>query len=80
MIIGRVAPSASADRLDTRSPVQQFSSWHSIGFCQLILSWHRRRRQRRTLRELIDQSHILKDIGLSREQALQEAAKPFWRR
>jgi uncharacterized protein YjiS (DUF1127 family) len=36
-------------------------------------------RQREALRELADDKHLLDDIGLTREQALDEATKPFWR-
>ena len=49
------------------------------------IQWHRwfgwaeRRRQRIALRELADDKHFLNDLGLTREQALHEAAKPFWR-
>jgi uncharacterized protein YjiS (DUF1127 family) len=35
--------------------------------------------QRIALREIADDPHLLRDLGLTREQALQEAAKPFWR-
>ena len=35
--------------------------------------------QRIALREIADDPHLLRDIGLSREEALREAAKPFWR-
>jgi uncharacterized protein YjiS (DUF1127 family) len=35
-------------------------------------------RQRRCLAEL--DGRLLKDIGVSREQALAESEKPFWRR
>jgi uncharacterized protein YjiS (DUF1127 family) len=42
-----------------------------------IRLWRRRTRSRQQLRELND--HLLKDIGLSREAASYEAAKPFWR-
>jgi uncharacterized protein YjiS (DUF1127 family) len=38
-----------------------------------------RSRQRRDLRQLARDERLLADIGLSREQALREAAKPFWR-
>ncbi|NOJ38062.1 DUF1127 domain-containing protein [Bradyrhizobium australiense] len=38
-----------------------------------------RRRLRGALRELAEDKHLLADIGLTREQALEEAAKPFWR-
>jgi len=36
--------------------------------------------QRRALRELAQEERLLSDIGLTREQALREADKPFWRR
>lgn len=36
-----------------------------------------RRRGRRELREL--DARLLRDVGISREQALREADKPFWR-
>jgi uncharacterized protein YjiS (DUF1127 family) len=38
-----------------------------------------RRRQREALRKLADDKHLLDDLGLTREQALDEAAKRFWR-
>lgn len=38
---------------------------------------HERSRQRQTLRDLDD--HLLRDIGVTREQAEREAHKPFWR-
>jgi len=41
--------------------------------------WAERNRQRVALRELADDKHFLCDLGLTREQALAEAAKPFWR-
>ena len=44
--------------------------------------WFARSRQRRVLREIAERSdfHLLKDIGVSQEEALREADKPFWRR
>jgi uncharacterized protein YjiS (DUF1127 family) len=42
------------------------------------LDWAERRRQRIALRELADDKHFLDDLGLTREQALDEANKPFW--
>jgi uncharacterized protein YjiS (DUF1127 family) len=42
-------------------------------------NWPERRRQRETLRELADDKHLLDDLGLTRAEALDEAAKPFWR-
>ncbi|THF64991.1 DUF1127 domain-containing protein [Pseudothauera nasutitermitis] len=38
----------------------------------------RRNAARRELRELDER--LLRDVGISREQALREADKPFWRR
>ena len=37
------------------------------------------RSQREALRAIADDKHLLKDLGLTREQALEEADKPFWR-
>ena len=45
-----------------------------------IAAWIIHRRERRTLRELAEDKRLLTDIGLTREQVLGEAAKPFWRR
>ena len=42
-------------------------------------SWLDRPLQRIALREIADDPHLLSDLGLSREEALREAAKPFWR-
>ena len=39
--------------------------------------WHARNRQRRALLELTPEQ--LDDIGIAREAARDEAAKPFWR-
>jgi uncharacterized protein YjiS (DUF1127 family) len=43
--------------------------------------WMKRSRQRRALYEIAerDDHHLLKDIGVSREEAFREAGKPFWR-
>ncbi|MFG3597648.1 DUF1127 domain-containing protein [Bradyrhizobium sp. RDI18] len=42
--------------------------------------WMGRSRQRRQLGELAElNNYLLKDIGVSQEQAFREAAKPFWR-
>jgi uncharacterized protein YjiS (DUF1127 family) len=38
-----------------------------------------RQRQRAALRDLADDPHRLNDLGLTRQQALEEADKPFWR-
>jgi uncharacterized protein YjiS (DUF1127 family) len=42
-------------------------------------SWLDRPLRRIALREIADDPHLLSDLGLTREEALLEAAKPFWR-
>jgi uncharacterized protein YjiS (DUF1127 family) len=43
--------------------------------------WFARSRQRRTLREIAERNdfHLLRDIGVSQEEALREVDKAFWR-
>ncbi len=41
-----------------------------------LLRWHELARQRRALLRLDD--HMLKDVGLSRADAVREAERPFW--
>jgi len=43
----------------------------------LWLLWYRRWQQRQHLAEL--DAHLLRDIGVTRPEALREAGKPFWR-
>lgn len=43
----------------------------------LLLTWMERERERRQLAAL--DHHLLRDIGISRSDALEEAGKPFWR-
>ena len=43
----------------------------------LVFLWRARYRQRRSLSKLDDR--LLKDVGLTRKDAAQETAKPFWR-
>lgn len=50
-------------------------AWVSTAFRQLR-HWSERARQRHQLGML--DAHQLRDIGISREQALAEASKPFW--
>jgi uncharacterized protein YjiS (DUF1127 family) len=56
--------------------------WRLIaGARPTIARWFARSRQRRALREIAERNnfHLLKDIGVSQEEALREADKPFWR-
>jgi uncharacterized protein YjiS (DUF1127 family) len=43
----------------------------------LLASWRRRARERAQLREMSER--LLRDIGVTRAQASEEAGKPFWR-
>jgi uncharacterized protein YjiS (DUF1127 family) len=70
-------------------PLHQSNSWCALSVSRsasrsapwhLIRCWAERRGQRRALAELARMSHLLDDIGLTRAQALREAAKPFWQR
>lgn len=45
---------------------------------RLMRFWAARRRQRSALRELAEIEYLLVDIGVTRAQALREAAKLFW--
>jgi uncharacterized protein YjiS (DUF1127 family) len=47
------------------------------GWLIALARMHERSCQRRTLRDLDE--HLLRDIGVTREQAEGEARKPFWR-
>ena len=47
------------------------------GWLRLAEIWIERSRNRRALTRLDD--HLLRDIGISREAAEREAARPFWR-
>lgn len=46
---------------------------------RMVRFWTAPQAQRAALAELLDSAHLLADIGLTREQALRESAKPFWR-
>jgi len=51
-----------------------------ISRCRRIIArWLARSRQRIALRDIAYDDHLLKDIGVSRQEALREADKPFWR-
>jgi uncharacterized protein YjiS (DUF1127 family) len=45
-----------------------------------VAAWFVRSSQRRALHELAREGRLLSDIGLTRDEALREAVKPFWRR
>jgi len=65
---------------DPATPLPQSSSGTSPPFGPPgWWSWLDRPLQRLALREIADDPHLLSDLGLSREEVLREAAKPFWR-
>jgi uncharacterized protein YjiS (DUF1127 family) len=50
-----------------------------ISRCRRIIArWLARRRTRIALCDIAGDDHLLKDIGVSRGDALREADKPFW--
>jgi uncharacterized protein YjiS (DUF1127 family) len=63
-------PAAAAGR-----PADRLRAALSWGILTL-LRWQELARQRRALGALSD--HMLKDLGLSRADALREAGRPFW--
>jgi len=52
-----------------------------IGFSAVIRRWIARSRQRQALSELAERNdYLLKDIGVTQDEARREAAKWFWQR
>lgn len=66
---------------DPAAPVHQSSSGRRSPYPRRRgwWSWLDRLDERVALREIADDPHLLRDVGLTRHQALHEAAKPFWR-
>jgi len=67
-------------------PARQASPLHQENWgIALAEAWHRwclrwaRHEQRAALLDLVDDPHRLRDLGITRRQALEEADKPFWR-
>ena len=48
----------------------------AAAMARVVQRWNQRSRQRTVLRKL--DAAQLRDMGISREDALREAAKPFW--
>lgn len=61
--------SAPVFRIELANPAQRLLA--------TLIAWQQRYELRRHLLEMDD--HLLEDVGISRDQARQEAAKPFWR-
>lgn len=65
-----------------RSPTRPLPSFPSpvqalVRLADMVASWERRARERKTLAEMSE--HMLKDLGISRVDARRESDKPFWR-
>jgi uncharacterized protein YjiS (DUF1127 family) len=73
---------ATGGTSQARSVAQLWHLWWRVGAALLSalfatgLIWVERSRQRHDLCTL--NAHLLKDIGVTREQALREAHRPFW--
>ena len=66
-------------RIDLASPLHgHFVEVHDSGPIAALRAAFDRARQRRLLAELDE--WLLRDVGITRSQALGEAGKPFWRR
>ena len=67
-------------RTSYREPHAHQKNWGGA----LSREWHRwclrwaRHSQRKVLRDLADDPHLLRDIGVSREEALNEADRRVW--
>jgi uncharacterized protein YjiS (DUF1127 family) len=66
-------------------PARQSSQLHQKNWGPALAeAWRRwclrwaRHSQRKALCDLADNPHLLRDIGVTREQALEEAGKPIW--
>jgi len=66
---------SAADVSGPLEPALQLRSVRSV--LALLRAWMDRSRQRRALASL--EAHRLNDIGKTRDEALAEADKPFWR-
>ena len=61
----------------TTSKGHQTNSW--LGLLDRWLACSERMHQRAGLRAIADDPHLLADLGLTREEALEQADTPFWR-
>lgn len=46
----------------------------------LLQLWHSRYERRTALAERVERGYLLADIGMTQEEAMREATKPFWRK
>ena len=77
-VIRDVADHLGVARRAAAAPIQTAVALQSVGrVLHRLCGWIERSRQREALGNLDDR--FLRDIGISRAQAMKEAAKPFWR-
>jgi uncharacterized protein YjiS (DUF1127 family) len=65
------------DQASFRHQQLNFGTLLAIGW-RTVRRRFARRRQRDALRAIADDPHLLRDLGLTREEALGEADTPFW--
>lgn len=70
-----ITPQAQALAFLANRPLTPFSS-AALKVVVAIVTWEHMRRTRNSLKYLDD--HLLEDIGVTREMAEREAARPFW--
>ncbi len=71
------APETGGDTAAIRHPRRNGILSSLENMIGLVFLWRARYWQRRSLSKLDDR--LLKDVGLTRKDAAQETAKPFWR-
>jgi uncharacterized protein YjiS (DUF1127 family) len=54
----------------------QSNSW--LRLLNKLSRWSERSRRRAAFGDLADDPHLLDDIGLTKQEAMDEANKPFW--
>jgi uncharacterized protein YjiS (DUF1127 family) len=74
-----VIQALSSERQRAHLPARhsQFNSW--LRPLNRLMCWSERSRERAALRDLADDRHLLNDLGLTRQEVLDEASKPFWK-
>ncbi|MBR0696981.1 DUF1127 domain-containing protein [Bradyrhizobium lablabi] len=80
ILLTDILPISPAQAADPATPLHKINS----GMSAVLRwpgwwSWLDRPLQRIALREIADDPHLLSDLGLTREEALREAARSFWR-
>ena len=71
--------SSSTEGRHRNPQVGQYQSNLLLKLFEKLLRCAERRRQSTAFRDLADDPHLLKDIGLTKEEVMHVASKPFWR-